>query len=80
MRKNILTFVIVAVAAYVVGVQSAKTRGKDYEDLRHQLERLWNDPHARKTRRALGAKAGKAAKSARKKAAAAARRRLRRRT
>lgn len=64
MRKNIVILGVVAVAAYLVGSQSAKSRGKNYEDLRHQVERLWSDPHARRTRRELAKKAGKGLKSA----------------
>ncbi len=64
MRKNILLLGIVAVAAYIVGAQSTKSRGKNYEDLRHQVERLWTDPRSRKSRRELAKKAGKAAKAA----------------
>jgi len=60
MRKNILIIGIVAVAAYIVGSESARSRGKGYEDLRHQLERLWNDPRARRSRRELAKRAGKA--------------------
>jgi len=63
---------VVAVAAYTVGVQSARARGKGYEDLRHQLERLWNDPHARRSRKELAKRTGKAAA----RAAKAARRRM----
>ncbi len=66
MRNNILILAIVAVAGYVVGQQSAAKRGRNYEDLRHQLERLWNDPHARKSRKELTNKAGKAARQAAK--------------
>ncbi|WP_025155810.1 hypothetical protein [Leifsonia aquatica] len=62
MRKNLLILVIVALAAYLVGVESAKRRGKNYEDLRHQLERIWKDPDARKSRKRLARKASKAAK------------------
>ncbi len=36
MWKNLLIITIVATAAYLVGVESAKARGKNYEDLRHQ--------------------------------------------
>jgi hypothetical protein len=63
-RKNILILVVVAAAAYAVGLQTANARDKNYEDLRHQLERLWNDPHARKSRQELARKAAKAAKQA----------------
>lgn len=73
MRKNILLLAVVAGAAYIVGAQSARSRGKGYEDLRHQIERLWNDPQARRSRRELAKKAGKATRQA----ARAASRRLR---
>lgn len=62
MRKNLLIIAVIAVAGYAVGVESAKSRGKNYEDLRHQLERLWNDPRARKSRQRLARKTGQAAK------------------
>lgn len=62
MRKNLLILVIVVFAAYLIGVESAKGRGKNYEDLRHQLERIWTDPHAQKSRKRLARKASKAAK------------------
>lgn len=62
MGKNLLIIGIVVLAAYLIGVESAKSRGKNYEDLRHQMERLWMDPHARKSRKRLGKKAAKAAK------------------
>ena len=42
--------IILVVASYLVGVESAKSRGKDYEDLRHQLERLWMSSDAKKSR------------------------------
>ncbi len=64
MRKNILLVAVVVVAAYVLGAQSVKARGKNYEDLRHQLERLWNDPHARRSRKELARNVAKAAKQA----------------
>jgi len=64
MRKNILLVGVIAVAAYLVGVESGKSRGKGYEDLRHQLERLWTDPRARKSRRDLAKRLRKSAKSA----------------
>ncbi len=53
MRKNILIIAVIAIAAYLVGVEAAKSRGKGYEDLRHQLERLWTSPEARKSRRRM---------------------------
>ncbi|MDQ1129193.1 hypothetical protein [Microbacterium sp. SORGH_AS_0888] len=66
MRKNILILLVVAVAAYLVGVESAKSRGKDYEDLRHQLERLWTSPEAKKARRRRAKQARKMIEKARK--------------
>ncbi len=62
MRKNILLLAVVAAAAYIVGSQTAKSRGKNYEDLRHQVERLWTDPHARRSRKELARRAAKTAK------------------
>lgn len=72
MRKNILLIGVIATAAYIIGAQSAARRGRNYEDLRHQVERLWNDPHARRSRKELTKKAGKVARQA----ARAARRRM----
>lgn len=53
MRKNLLILAVIAVAAYLVGVESAKSRGRNYEDLRHQVERLWTSPEARRSRRRM---------------------------
>lgn len=66
MRKNILILAIVAGAGYLVGVESAKSLGKNYEDLRHQVERLWNDPAARKSRRRAAKNLGKSLERTRK--------------
>jgi hypothetical protein len=66
MRKNLLIILIVVVASYLVGVESAKSRGKDYEDLRHQLERLWTSPQARKSRKRLAKSARKSIESTRR--------------
>lgn len=66
MRKNILILLVIVVAAYVVGVESAKSRGKNYEDLRHQLERIWTSPDAKKSRRRMAKKASKSIEKARK--------------
>ncbi|WP_217133322.1 hypothetical protein [Leucobacter chinensis] len=66
MRKNLLIVVIVAVAGYMVGVESAKKRGKHYEDLRHQIERLWTSPEAKKSRRRLAKNAQKSFDKTRK--------------
>ncbi len=51
MRKNLAIVVILVVASYLVGVESAKSRGKNYEDLRHQIERVWKTSKAKKPRR-----------------------------
>lgn len=64
MRKNIVIVAVIAVAAYMLGAQSVARRGRNYEDLRHQLERLWNEPQARRSRKELGKKARKAAAQA----------------
>lgn len=66
MRKNLLIIAVIAVAAYLLGVESAKSRGKDYEDLRHQLERLWTSPEAKKARRRRATQARKSLEKARK--------------
>ncbi|GAA3663648.1 hypothetical protein [Microbacterium marinilacus] len=66
MRKNILILVVIVVAAYLIGVESAKSRGKNYEDLRHQLERLWTSPDAKKSRRRMAKQARKSIDKARK--------------
>ncbi len=66
MRKNLLILAVVAIAGYLVGVESAKSRGKNYEDLRHQLERLWTDPEARKSRKRMAKNARKSLEKARK--------------
>ena len=66
MRKNILILAIITVAAYLVGVESAKSRGKNYEDLRHQIERLWTSPEAKKSRRKLAKNTRKSLDKARK--------------
>lgn len=51
MLKNLFIVAVIGIAAYWVGVESAKSRGKNYEDLRHQIERLWTSPEAQKARR-----------------------------
>ncbi|WP_292716031.1 hypothetical protein [Microbacterium sp. 13-71-7] len=66
MRKNLLMLAVIAVAAYLVGVESAKARGKNYEDLRHQLERLWTSPEAKKARKRMAKNAQKTLDKARK--------------
>ncbi|PJJ63804.1 hypothetical protein [Compostimonas suwonensis] len=65
MRKNLVIIAVVAAAAYLIGVESAKSRGKDYEDLRHQLERLWTSPEARKSRKRLAKSVRKSVKDRR---------------
>ncbi|WP_025133937.1 hypothetical protein [Leucobacter sp. PH1c] len=66
MRKNILILAVIAGAAYLVGVESAKARGKNYEDVRHQLERLWTNPEAKKSRKRMAKNAKKSLEKARK--------------
>lgn len=66
MRKNMIMIAIVVVAAYLVGVESGKSRGKGYEDLRHQIERLWMSPEAKKTRKRAARKARKAIQQGRR--------------
>lgn len=66
MRKNVLIPAVISVAAYLVGVESAKARGKNYEDLRHQLERIWTNPEAKKSRKRMAKNAKKSLEKARK--------------
>ncbi|RLP82301.1 hypothetical protein D9V34_10960 [Mycetocola lacteus] len=66
MPKNLLIIAILVVAAYFVGVQSAKNRGKNYEDLRHQVERLWTSPDAKRARKKLAKNAQKSLEKTRK--------------
>lgn len=60
MGKNVLIVAIIGFGGYLLGIQSAKKRGKNYEDLRHQLERLWTSPDARRSRRRMAKKTSKA--------------------
>ncbi|MBW1639305.1 MULTISPECIES: hypothetical protein [Microbacterium] len=64
MGKNVLIIAIVVVAAYIVGVEAGRSRGKDYEDLRHQIERLWTSPEAQKSRKRAAKKIKKAVEEA----------------
>ncbi len=66
MRKNFLILAVIAIAAYLVGVESAKSRGKNYEDLRHQIERLWTSPDAKKSRKRMAKNARKTIEKASK--------------
>lgn len=66
MRKNTVIVAILVVAAYLVGTATGKARGMDYEDVRHQVERIWKSPDAKKSRRKLAKKAGKKIEKARK--------------
>ena len=66
MGKNILIIAIIATAGYLIGVESTRKRGKNYEDLRHQLERIWNSPEARKARSRRAKDARRALTRARK--------------
>ena len=66
MRKNVVIIIILVVASYLVGVESAKSRGKDYEDLRHQLERLWMSSDANTSRTRMASNPRKSNEKARK--------------
>lgn len=66
MRKNLMIIAILVVASYLVGVESAKSRGKNYEDFRHQVERLWTSPDAKKSRRRMAKRTRKSIDQARK--------------
>lgn len=59
MWKNFLIISILVVGAYFLGAETMKRRRKDYEDVRHQLERLWTSPDARKSRKRLAKNAAK---------------------
>lgn len=66
MWKNLFIVAIIATATYWVGVESAKSRGKNYEDLRHQVERLWTSPEAKKARRKRAKNAQRSVKKVQK--------------
>lgn len=66
MLKNLIIVAVIGVAAYWVGVESAKSRGKNYEDLRHQIERLWTSPEATKARKKRAKNAQRLVKKAQK--------------
>ncbi len=72
MRKNILIIAVIVIAAYMIGVESTKAKGKNYEDIRHQVERLWNSSEAKKSRRKLAKKTKKSVAKAQKRLAAIA--------
>lgn len=69
MRKNIVIIAVLVIAAYLIGVESTKAKGKNYEDIRHQLERLWTSPDAKKARRRLAKKTKKSVTKAQKRLA-----------
>jgi len=69
MGKNIVIIAILVIAAYLVGVESTKAKGKNYEDVRHQLERLWNSSDAKKARGRLAKKTRKSIDRAQKRIA-----------
>lgn len=48
MRNKVVIIGAIAIVAYLFGSQARKN--KHYEDLRHQVERLWTDPKAKKSR------------------------------
>ena len=50
MRTKALLIAGVAVAGYVLGTRATRPVQQPREALRHQVERLWTDPKARKRR------------------------------
>ncbi|MFC7431579.1 MULTISPECIES: hypothetical protein [unclassified Agrococcus] len=50
MRTTIVVIAGVAVAGYVLGTRANRPVLEPRESLRHQVERLWNDPKTRKRR------------------------------
>lgn len=80
MNRNVLIVGGAAVAAYILGTRANRpTLAEHPETLRHQVERLWTDPQARKRRakfRKQRAKDVRAAKKALQKQTAEARKTL----
>ena len=80
MNKNVLIVAGAAAAAYVLGTRANRpTLAEHPETLRHQAERLWTDPQAKKRRakfRKQRAKDARAAKKALHKQTAKARKNL----
>lgn len=66
MGKNVLILAIIAVAGYLVGVEAGKRRDKNYEDLRHQVERLLTSNDAKKARKKMAKKVQKSIDDTRK--------------
>ena len=62
MKKNIVIIAVIVIAAYLVGVESTKAKGKNYEDIRHQVERLWTSADAKKARKKFAKKVKKSIK------------------
>ncbi|ARC58491.1 hypothetical protein AS850_15495 [Frondihabitans sp. 762G35] len=57
MRTKIIVVGLVAAVIYFRGARSHRpVKGKQPETLRHQVERLWNDPKAAKSRKKLAKK------------------------
>lgn len=69
MRKNIVIIAVLVIAAYAIGVESTKAKGKNYEDIRHQVERLWTSSDAKKARSRLAKKTKKSVAKAQKRLA-----------
>ncbi|MFN3708555.1 hypothetical protein [Microcella sp.] len=80
MNRNVLIVGGTAVAAYVLGTRANRpTLAEHPETLRHQVERLWTDPQAKKRRakfRKQRAKDARAAKKALQKQTAKARKNI----
>lgn len=57
MRNKIIVVGLIAAVIYFRGARSHRpVKGTQPETLRHQAERLWNDPKAAKARKKLGKK------------------------
>lgn len=50
MRNKVILIGGIAFIAYVLGNRARQSRDKNYEDFRHQVERLWTDPRAKRSR------------------------------
>lgn len=69
MPKNIVIIAVLVIAAYIIGVESTKAKGKNYEDIRHQVERLWTSSDAKKARSRIAKKTKKSVTKAQKRLA-----------
>jgi hypothetical protein len=67
MNKNVLIVAGTALAAYVLGTRANRpTLAEHPETLRHQAERLWTDPQAKKRRAKFRKQRAKDARAAKK--------------